>query len=116
MSDIAFLLLIFFLVTTIFATERGINMVLPKNAPPVKVKRDNVLTVQAHADGSVTVDNESVTLARVREIAEDRLASNEKLIVVLESHADSEYGLMVDLLDELRLARVSRVTLKKMRS
>ena len=115
MSDIAFLLLIFFLVTTIFALEEGIPMLLPpKEAPKTKIKRENLVTVQAHANGAVTLDNKPMSLLQIRTTVEHRLASNDDLIVVLETHPDSEYGLMVDLLDELRLANARRISLKRM--
>ncbi len=116
MSDIAFLLLIFFLVTTIFALEEGIPLVLPgKQSTNVKVKRKNILVVQAHANGAITVDDEQVSLVTLRPRIERRLAENDKLIVVIETHPDSEYGVMVDILDELRLANARRISLKTMK-
>jgi biopolymer transport protein ExbD len=115
MSDIAFLLLIFFLVTTIFAVEKGIPMILPGDAPAKKVKNENVMTIRAHAGGAVTADDKRVQLVDLREIVKKRLEANEKLIVVVENHPDSEYGLMVDILDELRLVGARRISLKEMR-
>jgi len=115
MSDIAFLLLIFFLVTTIFALEQGIPLMLPgKQSTNVKVKRDNILIVQAHANGSIVVDKEVVPLGRLKSLVERKLGENDKLVVVIETHPDSEYGLMIDILDELRLADARRISLKTM--
>jgi biopolymer transport protein ExbD len=115
MSDIAFLLLIFFLVTTIFALEQGIPMALPgQQSHDVKVKRKNILTVKAFANGSVTVDDDPVLVEDIQNIIERRLAKNEKLIIVIETHPDAEYGIMVDILDELRLARARTISLKTM--
>jgi len=117
MSDIAFLLLIFFLVTTIFAVEQGIPLVLPgQQSTTVKVKRKNILVVQAHANGAIVVDKEAVPLKELRPLIERKLAQNDKLIVVIETHPDSEYGLMIDILDELRLANARRISLKTMKS
>ena len=117
MSDIAFLLLIFFLVTTIFALEEGIPLVLPgKESQDVKVKRKDILIVKAHANGAIEIDKEQVPLSRLRPLIERKLSENKKLIVVIESHPDSEYGLMVDILDELRLANARRISLKTMRA
>ena len=117
MSDIAFLLLIFFLVTTIFALEEGIPIILPgKQSQNVKVKRKNILVVQAHANGAITIDKEPVTLTQVRPIIERKVAENKKLIIVIETHPDSEYGLMIDILDELRLANARRISLKTMKT
>jgi biopolymer transport protein ExbD len=117
MSDIAFLLLIFFLVTTIFALERGIPMALPgQQSQNIKVKRKNILTVKAYANGTVTVDDDPVGLQGVRPIVERKLAQNDKLIVVIETHPDAEYGLMVDILDELRLAQARTISLRTMKT
>ena len=117
MSDIAFLLLIFFLVTTIFALEMGIPLILPgKESTDVKVKRKNIVVVQAHANGSIVVDKEPITMRDLRPMIEERLAANDKLVVVIETHPDAEYGLMVDILDELKLARARRISLKTMRA
>ena len=113
MSAIAFLLLIFFLVTTIFAVEKGLPMLPPGDAPAKKVKRNNILTIRTHASGAVTIDNTQVVLGQIRPIVEQSLATNEKLIIVLEAHRDSEYRILVSLLDELRLAKARRITLRE---
>jgi biopolymer transport protein ExbD len=116
MSDIAFLLLIFFLVTTIFVLEEGIPMVLPGQSPPKKTKRDNLLRIQTHASGAITMGDDVLGLRQLRAAVEHRISSNEKLVIVIESHPDSEYGLMIDVLDELRLAGARRVSLKQTES
>ena len=116
MSDIAFLLLIFFLVTTIFALEQGIPIILPgKESTNVKVKRKNILEVKAYPNGAVVVEDEQIPLSRLRVIVERKLAQNDKLIVVIQTHPDAEYGLMVDILDELKLAKCRRISLKTMK-
>jgi len=113
LADISFLLLIFFLSTTMFAVERGIPLVLPgAGSATVKVKRSSVAVVRANADGTIEVDKEPVSLGRLRTIIEEKLTENSDLVVVLETHPDSEYGLMVDILDELRLADARRISLK----
>jgi len=113
LADISFLLLIFFLSTTMFAIEHGIPLVLPgSGSATVKVKRSSVAVVRADPDGTVRVDKEPVSLDQLRAIIEKRLAENNDLVVVLETHPDSEYGLMVDILDELRLADARRISLK----
>jgi biopolymer transport protein ExbD len=115
MSDIAFLLLVFFIVTTIFALEEGIPLILPARSSEVaKVKQKNILEIKAYPDGSVVAEGSNVGLQGVRPLVERRLAENDKLIVVIVSHPDSEYGLMVDLLDEIKLANCRRISLKTM--
>ena len=115
MSDIAFLLLVFFIVTTIFALEEGIPLVLPARQSEVaKVKQKNILEIKAYPDGSVVAEGENVGVRGVRTLVERRLAENDKLIVVIVTHPDAEYGLMVDLLDEIKLANCRRISLKTM--
>jgi len=114
-SDIAFLLLIFFLATTIFDLEQGIYMVLPgQQSQSVRVRRDNITIVKAYADGSITIDDKTVAVSQIRSIIQDRLARNDKTVVVIETHPDAGYGLMVDILDELRLAEARTISLKTM--
>ncbi|MCH7549673.1 MAG: biopolymer transporter ExbD [Candidatus Krumholzibacteriota bacterium] len=116
MSDIAFLLLIFFLVTTIFALEMGIPLILPgKESTDIKVSRKNILEVKAYPNGTVVIDDKVVPLSQLRPLVERRLSANEKLIVVIQTHPDAEYGLMVDILDELKLAKCRRISLKTMK-
>jgi DNA polymerase III psi subunit len=45
---------------------------------------------------------------------ETRSAENAKLVVVIETHPDTDYGLMIDILDELKLARAKTISLKTM--
>lgn len=117
LSDIAFLLLIFFIVTTIFALEEGIPLVLPgQQSTSVKVKRDNILVIEAHANGSIVIDKQVVPISQIKSTVEMKLATNDKLVVVIETHPDSEYGLMIDILDELRLADARRISLKTMKT
>jgi len=115
LPDISFLLLIFFLSTCMFALEEGIPLVLPgQSSGTLKVKRSAVCVVQTRPDGIITVDKEPATLSELRRIVEAKLAENENLVVVIETHPQSEYGLMVDVLDELRLADARRISLKSM--
>jgi biopolymer transport protein ExbD len=115
MSDIAFLLLIFFLVTTIFAVEQGIPLALPgQESKNVKVSRKNLLVIKAYPNGSITMDNDPVMFNQIRPMIEQKLAENDKLVVVIETHPDSEYGTMIDILDELKLANARTVSLKTM--
>ena len=117
MSDIIFQLLIFFLVSTMFAVEKGLPMALPgKASNTVKLKRDNVLNIQAHENGSIVIRGTGpVDLKDIKEIIERKLTLEPKLVVVVETHPDAEYGLMIDILDELRLASATRISLRSMK-
>jgi biopolymer transport protein ExbD len=115
MSDIAFLLLIFFIVTTIFAVEQGIPLALPgRQSTSVRMNRKNLLIIKAFPNGSITMDQNTVTLKEIRPEVERRSAENPKLVVVIETHPDTDYGIMIDILDELKLANARTISLKTM--
>ncbi len=113
LSDIAFLLLIFFMVSTVFAVEEGLILDLPtKDAVAKKISRKNIMRVSGHADGTITIDDEPVGVHEIRGRVEKAMLENDKLIVVVETDPNARYGLMIDMLDELKLAQAQRVSLK----
>ncbi|MFO7654549.1 MAG: biopolymer transporter ExbD [Candidatus Krumholzibacteriia bacterium] len=114
-SDVAFLLLIFFIVSTVFAAEQGLVVILPakeKESTTVRVKQSNIAAVTIHADNAITVDGKPLRLENVKNTISDRILNNPKLVVVLETHPDADYGMMVAVLDELKLANARKLTLK----
>ena len=106
MSDVAFLLLIFFIVSTTFP-EVGLPMILPSKAGDVKqVKRDNVMQIVTARSGAyfIDIDTEPTPLYELRGIVRQRLTDNDNLILSLETHPDAPYGSMINALDEVTLA------------
>jgi len=118
-SDVAFLLLIFFIVTTIFAAEQGLTLVLPgkqkEKTDVVKVKQSNIATLFVQANDSVTLDGKPIQINHIMNAIKDRIYSNPKLVVLLKVHPDADYGRMVACLDELKLANATKVSLKTSR-
>ncbi|MDX2472766.1 MAG: biopolymer transporter ExbD [Candidatus Krumholzibacteria bacterium] len=115
-ADVAFLLLIFFIVTTIFAAEQGLTLVLPgkqkKDEDVVKVKQSNIATLFVRADNRLTLDNKPIEINHIKVAIEDRILAKPKLVVMLKIHPDANYGMMVACLDELKQARANKVSLK----
>ena len=72
MADIAFLLLIFFLVTTTIETDAGLDRMLPPMEPPeedVVIKQKNIFTVNINKNGQLLVEDELMQLKGLREAA-----------------------------------------------
>ena len=115
-ADVAFLLLIFFIVTTIFAAEQGLTLVLPgkqkEKTDTVKVKESNIATIFVQDDNTITLDRKPVEVNHIQVAIEDRILANPKLVVLLKIHPDADYGRMIACLDELRLANANKVSLK----
>lgn len=114
-SDVAFLLLIFFIVSTAFALDMGLPLLLPAKETvqqAIRIKQSNVATLMIHADNSVTLDGKKIEINHIKAAVELRLQAQPKLVVVLETHPDANYGMMVACLDELKLSDARRVSLK----
>ena len=118
LPDIVFLLLIFFMVSTVFAIEEGLLLQLPSKEGVVKkISRKNIMRVTAYPDGAVTIDDQPVTVEEIKPRVEQAMVDNPKVIIVVETHRDAKYGLMVDVLDELKLAEADiQIALENVRS
>jgi biopolymer transport protein ExbD len=115
MSDIAFLLLIFFLVTTIFNQEQGLPMQLPGQASETaKINRKNILDIDVGANNLVTLGGIPFQVPSIESEVRRRILANPKLIVQLKMHPSAFYGTMVDVLDELQLAKAKKISIKGM--
>lgn len=113
MSDIAFLLLIFFIVTTIFSVEQGIPLQLPGLvSDQKKINRKNLLRIVTGADSRVYVDDQPVEVAALEGLVKRRIQANDKTIVLIETHPDAPYGTLVDVLDEVKQAKARRISIK----
>ena len=117
MADIAFLLIVFFLVTTTMYQDKGLSLQLPPVGETKEVQQKNICNVWIndkdeiafydHANQSFT----QIPIAGLRADIESRLAANDKLIVSLKAQRGATYRLFVDVLDELKLAGATRISI-----
>ena len=110
MADIAFLLIIFFMTTTIFATEAGLTIILPEKGEEVKVKSENILTILINKDGAVRIGEESPPLDRIQPLIEQKLAENDSLVISLKASRLCKYGRMIEVFDKVKLAGAERIS------
>jgi len=120
MADIAFLLLIFFLVTTVFPRDRGLAIVLPEQAEEVEVSQKNILHLLVQPNGLVDVkrgESQQIQTVRAEEVEgiwRLEITQNENLIAAVKTHPDASYGSMVNVLDALHLAGAPRISLQQL--
>ena len=118
MADIAFLLLIFFLVTTTFPKDRGLAIVLPEEGGEVQISQRNILHIIIQPNGIVEVKRgESTQVQRVpandiEAIWRQDVSGNPNLIAAVKTHPDASYKFMVDVLDALHTAGAERISLQ----
>lgn len=107
MADIAFLLIIYFMVTATFAATRGLDFALPKDddSPPIVEKEDSVL-IEVEPDGRYLVDQKEMQLSELFDYLKPKLEANPKKPVILRPQPNSEYGYMVQAFDTLRHIKV----------
>jgi biopolymer transport protein ExbD len=107
MADIAFELMIFFLVATTFDVDTGIGLVLPPAAETteqVKVKQSDIAKLLVNAAGEVLLDGELITVAQIRETIKNKIKQNPKLIISIKTDRETNYSRYIEVLDELKLA------------
>ena len=118
MADIAFLLLIFFLVTTVFPKDRGLAIVLPEESEEVEVNQKNILHIVIQPSGVVEVRRgesqqvQSVSASEIEGIWRQDVASNPNLIAGVKTHPDAPYKFMIDVLDALQTAGADKISLQ----
>jgi biopolymer transport protein ExbD len=118
MADIAFLLLIFFLVTTVFPKDKGLAIVLPEESEQVQVSQKNILHLIVQANGMVEVkrgESQQIQTLRAQEIEgvwRQEVAANPNLIAAVKTHPDAPYRFMIDVLDALHSANAERISLQ----
>ncbi len=112
LSDIVFLLLIFFLVTTSIDTEKGLDLVLPPpNSDTIEINKKNITNLLINAAGQALLDGEVVEIRDISRIIKDKILDNELLIVSVKTDKETQYDVYVHVLDQLKKAEAKRISL-----
>jgi biopolymer transport protein ExbD len=112
-ADVSFLLLIFFLSTTIFATQRGIALDLPRpGEAALALPSGATLRAVVAADQSVTLDGAAIPMASLAGAVRERLRAKPDLVLLLEVDAHAPYAAMVAALDQVKTAGARRVSIQ----
>jgi biopolymer transport protein ExbD len=109
MADIAFLLLIFFLVVTTIAEDKGIPVILPEyyDGPPGPAPENNVLKILVNADDNLLVESKPTNINRMKDIVIDfvnntggdsnKPNSPDKAIISLQNDVNTSYEIYVQI-------------------
>ena len=110
MINVVFLLLIFFVVTTSFVKEAGID-VSRSTAATAEVKERGSIMVGVTAQGEIYFEGKQVDMRSVRGLVERALAEDPEGGVVVVADKASETGAVVGVMDQCRLAGAGNVSL-----
>ena len=109
-ADIAFLLLIFFLVTTTFPKDKGLSIVLPEPGEEAQVSQKNILIVDVKRG-----ESQQIVQMRPSEIEglwRQEVSANPNMIAAVKTDPEAPYKFMIDVLDALKRANAERISLQ----
>ena len=108
--DLVFLLLIFFMVTTSFVKETGIDVERPAASTAVLKEKGNIL-IGVSKDGQIYLDRKQIDVRSVRAHIERCLAENPEGTVIIVGDKNSHTGVVVQVMDQCRLAGAKNVSI-----
>lgn len=111
MADIAFLLLIFFLVTTTIDMDKGLGIVLPAEGEEIEVRTENILNCLINSTGQVLLGDEPVKISDISQVVRKKIQANSNLIISVKAHGKSKYKDYVSVIDQLKLANATRISI-----
>lgn len=110
MLDVVFIMLIFFIVTTSFVKESGIQVNRPSATTAEKKERANIL-IAISESGEVWIQKRRVDIRSVRANVERLHAESPEGTVVIQADKASKNGLLVQVMDQVRSAGVNSISL-----
>jgi len=112
MADIAFLLLVFFLVTTTISMDKGINIILPAEGSNKDVNENLIINVVLAADGSVVFDDEAgYRINEIKSLVEAAIRREKDMIFSIKTSPRANYQDYIFLLDEFKKARATKISI-----
>ena len=110
MADITFLLLIFFMVSTVFVRFRVTGIIMPKAEKIEELKkRRHINYLWVSADRKIYIDDKLANLDNVAGIFYDRRVKDPRMVVSLKCDYRAPYGLISSVMEELRKADALRI-------
>jgi biopolymer transport protein ExbD len=108
--DIVFIMLIFFVVTTSFVKESGIEVNRPTAQTAERRERGNILIAIA-PNGEIWIDKHAVDIRSVRAVVERLMAENPEGSVIVQGDREAQIGLLVEVMDQVRKGGVTNVSI-----
>jgi len=110
MLDIVFIMLIFFVVTTSFVKESGIDVNRPQASTAERKERGNVM-IAISDSGEIWIDKHKVDIRAVRATVERLRAETPGAAVVIQGDQSAQIGLLVKVMDQVRRGGITNVSI-----
>ena len=108
--DVVFILLIFFIVTTVFVDEAGVDVNKPRAASAEDLEKNSIL-IAVTANGQIYQGGRSIGVGGVRSVVAVLLEGNEDMPVIIQGDTDANHGTIVKVIDAANLAGAKTVSL-----
>ena len=111
MLDIVFIMLIFFIVTTSFVKEKGLEVSRPSNSPPKEiVKKKGPIVVKIDANGNISMKGRMLERKAVEANLEREKAEKPESPLIIAAHPDADTEALVIILDAAEAVGVGSVS------
>ena len=110
MLDIVFIMLIFFIVTTVFVKEAGIEVNKPGASQAIMPKNANIF-IAITEDGDVWMDKREIDVDSVRANLERLMAEQPSDVVIVQADENAEHGVVIDVMDQIKAAGIDRISI-----
>ena len=108
--DVMFFLVLFFVATSSFVKESGIEVNRPVAQTAVVSEKDNLI-ISIARDGGIWIENHQIDIRQVRAYVERLIAENPAGTVIILADLESHTGAVVEVMDQVRLAGVSNIAI-----
>ncbi|WP_341503573.1 biopolymer transporter ExbD [Gallaecimonas sp. GXIMD4217] len=109
MLDIVFIMLIFFIVTTSFVKESGLDVNRPTAATATK-KKSATIFIGISENGEVMMEKRNVDVERVRANVERMLAEQPEASVIIQADRNAKHGIVVEVMDQVKAAGIDKIS------
>jgi len=113
MIDCVFILLIFFIVTTTFVDETGVEVDKPQAASSVRLEKSSILLALTQ-NGQIVYGGREIGIAGVQPLVR-RMLQKESIPVIVQADAAAPSGLLVRVIDECKLGGAAKVSIASQR-
>ena len=111
MANIAFLLLVFFLVTTTISMDKGISLVLPSEGNEMEVNKNNIVNVLINDQGKVLFGDKPTAIKDIKRKAINKINGNQNIIFSVLTTKRTKYKFYIEVLDQLKQAGASKISI-----
>lgn len=108
MLDIVFIMLIFFIVTTVFVKQAGQEVNKPEGETAVQYKNANIF-IAITADGDIWMDRRQIAEEAVKANLEKLLLEQPTDVVFIQADTKAKHGLVIEVMDQVKAAGIDRV-------